>query len=362
MNRKTIKIAGAGVAGITAAINLAKAGYQVEIYERSEVVGKRFHGDFQGIDNWSFKQDTLDFLKQINLEINFNCKGLKEMSVWGPDGFQKKFIITRPFYYLVKRGAESGCLDYGLQQQVTSFSNITIFYKHPVKANEVDIVATGPARKDTYTDGLVCGYTFNTNISDRGIIIFDDKYAPDGYSYFLVNNNYGVIATGIFKKYSDINIFRDKTLELCKKSINFEMENVKKFSGMANFFLAKVPADRKIYIGEAGGVQDYLWGFGMRYAMLTGYLAANSIIEGKNYYDLYQKEILPKLKVSISNRLLFKLLGKGGYKAFIKMFAKSSDPVSRLGKFYNPSLSKALLYPIARLVYWKHVKDPRKLD
>jgi len=362
MAKKTIKIAGAGISGLTAALNLTKAGYKVEVYDRSDITGKRFHGDFQGIENWSFEQDATEFMRKINIKINFDCTGFKKMSAWGPDNYQKNFSFNRPAFYLVKRGIEQGCLDYGLQQQVNRYNNINIVYNHPVKNDDVDIVAAGPFRRDPYTDAMASGFTFTTNIKNFGVLIFDNKYAPDGYSYFLVNNGHGVIATCIFNKYSEINHFRDKTLELCKKHINFNMKDIKNFSGIGNFFLSKIPTNKKIYVGEAGGNQDYLWFFGMRYAMLTGYLAAKSIIESKDYYDIYQKELLPKLKVSVSNRLLFKLFGKKSYKTFINMFAKASDPISRLGKFYNPSLLKTLLYPIAMAVYRKHVRDPRQLD
>ncbi|MBI5892882.1 MAG: NAD(P)-binding protein [Deltaproteobacteria bacterium] len=44
---KEIEIVGAGPAGIVAAINLAKAGCKVTVYEEKSEVGHRFHGDFQ---------------------------------------------------------------------------------------------------------------------------------------------------------------------------------------------------------------------------------------------------------------------------------------------------------------------------
>jgi flavin-dependent dehydrogenase len=42
-----IKILGAGPAGLTAAINLSKAGYSVEVYERQSGVRVRFHNDIE---------------------------------------------------------------------------------------------------------------------------------------------------------------------------------------------------------------------------------------------------------------------------------------------------------------------------
>ena len=52
---KEIKILGAGLSGLTAAINLAKEGYRVDVYEKNKDVGMRFHGDIQGLENWSEK-------------------------------------------------------------------------------------------------------------------------------------------------------------------------------------------------------------------------------------------------------------------------------------------------------------------
>jgi len=44
---------------------LRKFGYKVNLYEQNSDVGFRFNGDFQGLENWSDEEDTLDFLKRI---------------------------------------------------------------------------------------------------------------------------------------------------------------------------------------------------------------------------------------------------------------------------------------------------------
>ena len=57
--KQIITIAGAGIAGMTAAINLAKAGFEVEVKEMRSEVGARFDGDFQFLENWT-RENVLD--------------------------------------------------------------------------------------------------------------------------------------------------------------------------------------------------------------------------------------------------------------------------------------------------------------
>lgn len=98
----------------------------------------------------------------------------------------------------------------------------------------------------------------------------------------------------------------------------------------------------------------------MRTAFITGYLAAKSILEGNDYYKLVDKEILPFLKTSISNRFLFSMLGNRLYKLFVRKFENSDNPLKLLTTHYNPNIIKKIIYPLAYLYYWKHIRDPRK--
>jgi len=44
------------------------------------------------------------------------------------------------------------------------------------------------------------------------------------------------------------------------------------------------PVDRsgRLYVGEAAGLQDPAWGFGLRYALESGALAARCLLEGSH--------------------------------------------------------------------------------
>ena len=66
-----VEIAGAGPAGLAAAITLAQAGRQVVVYETQKEVGRRFGGDYQGLENWSSDEDVLSVLKAQGLTTDF---------------------------------------------------------------------------------------------------------------------------------------------------------------------------------------------------------------------------------------------------------------------------------------------------
>lgn len=54
----------------------------------------------------------------------------------------------------------------------------------------------------------------------------------------------------------------------------------------------------KIIVGEAAGFQDANWGFGMRHAIESGYLAARAIIERQDYWCLAKHEVISWVKSS----------------------------------------------------------------
>lgn len=104
---RKIKILGAGPAGLSAAINLAKAGYKVDVFERNSEAGKRFYGDLQGLENWSEKEDILESLKHMNIEINFKCKAFRK-TILTNGSKTIKIDYKKPVFYFVKRGGHEG--------------------------------------------------------------------------------------------------------------------------------------------------------------------------------------------------------------------------------------------------------------
>ncbi len=60
--KEEVLIAGAGLAGMAAAINLALDGCRVIIFDKGKEVASRFNNDFQGLENYSTPEDVIGWL------------------------------------------------------------------------------------------------------------------------------------------------------------------------------------------------------------------------------------------------------------------------------------------------------------
>jgi len=178
----------------------------------------------------------------------------------------------------------------------------------------------------------------------------NNKTSNNGYSYLLINNGYGTMCSvNYYIKGVNINAYFKKTYEIITKLFDFDIKNEKKAGGFGCFLIKpRLIEDGKIYTGEAAGLQDFLWGFGMRYAVISGFLAATSIIENRNYAELIKQKLSDRIKTSIVNRYVIEMIGNRFNKLMIKRAKRNNDWMDLLYRGYNPSWLSKLLYPIAK--------------
>ena len=90
-----------------------------------------------------------------------------------------------------------------------------------------------------------------------------------------------------------------------------------------------------ILVGEAGGFQDYLFGFGMRMSMLSGLVAAmrlnNEHLKAKKLFKIINR----KRKLSFVNRILYEKLNDKQMFFLAEKFSNSSEPLSILSESYK---------------------------
>ncbi|NOG99796.1 MAG: NAD(P)/FAD-dependent oxidoreductase [Ignavibacteriae bacterium] len=357
-NGKTIAIVGAGPAGLTAAINLAKAGFKTSVYEQNHDVGLRFNGDFQGLENWSDEQDTLQILDKIGININFLCHPYfaKDGLFYGPKLQKTQLKTSRPLFYLIERGSSTNSLDQGLRRQAEDLG-VNILWSKKLESIDASkaIVGTGPKAADAIAKGMV----FNTSLDNRFIGFLDNRIAPKGYSYLLVHNGKATFATCMFEDFKNEKLYYERALRVLNTVINIEINEPKEFGGFVNFFNEPVISKESgiLYVGENAGFQDALWGFGIKYAMLSGYYAAKSIIENRDYLTLCKQFIFSQLQTSLANRWLFAHLYNIGYSFILYKLRNMDDIIPALRKHYNTSLGKKLFYILAKRWYKTRLID-----
>lgn len=345
--KKEIVIAGAGPAGLAAAINLSKAGYKATVYEQNSDVGFKSNGDFQGLENWTKDQDILKDFRKMNIKPTFKYTPMKKYEIYDYKSNKYIFKSKKPICYIIRRGNEKDCLDYALKQQALN-AGVKIIFSKRLPENKADIIATGFRGCAGFGEGIV----FDTDLPNTFLVIRDNNLAPGGYAYLLAVDGKACLMTCMLgSEIKKAKKYVEQTIKRIQQLKKFSIKNQRKEGCMIDYKIKESAIkSKKLLVGEAAGFQDYLFGFGIRYAVISGYLAAKSIIEKKNYDTLWKEEFGALHKQGLSNRMRLELAGNKGFITFAEKGA-SHDLVDFFGKLYRPSLLKAILYPFAKALY-----------
>lgn len=348
-----VTVIGAGPAGLACAIALARRGRRVVVQEWQGHVGHRFHGDFQWLENWSDDEDVLDELAAAGIETCFMHHPVHEAIAFDAKGRIHRFRSDRPLYYLVRRGQGADTLEEGLLRRA---SDLGVEIRFDDRARETagpSVLATGPHT----ADAIAVGYVFETAMADGHWAALDERLAPLGYAYLLVHHGRGTVASCMFTGFKRQELYRERTVTFFRQRVGLTMTNPRRFGGFANFRLPRTAIQAShLVAGEQAGFQDALAGFGMRYALRSGLLAARSLIDGTDYGSLWRQELLPLLRTDIVNRFIFNLVGDRGRGLALARLS-AGDCALALRKLYRPSWPSRLLFPIARFRYRSPLRD-----
>ena len=343
---KPIHIMGAGLSGLAAAIVLAKAGREVHVHDIREDSGARFDGDFQALENWSMDTDFFDQLKDWGLDAStFKATSFDTVDLIHPDDEITQAYTDGAAYRIVERGTSDHTIDQGFKRQAME-AGAQLHYKSRVKEEDCTIIACGPKG----TSAVAYGEIFRTDHPNHIGFQLNDKLAPGSYSYLIIIDGVGLICTCLWRKQRKSDRFLNETIAWYEAHYpNLNRQPIKRVGGKGDFTINRnYKQDGRYYVGESGGLQDFMWGFGMRMAVWSGVLAAKDILGQGDYEQDVRKHLMPYVRTSVANRWLMNRVGDRTFKrmckAWMKDQKKRDDGLIWIGKLFRPTLFKRLLY------------------
>ncbi len=335
MIENTVEIVGAGPAGLSAALAAHAHGAVVTVFEKRLDVGARFHGDFQGLENWSSETDVLTELEQFGINTDFEYTPVYESICFDPDATPYEIHSSKPIFYLVHRGSGAGTLDQALKKQALD-AGITIRFGHRQRhLSDGGVVAEGPHRANM----IAAGYVFDTDMADGCYVVVDNRLAPAGYSYLLVSKGRGTVAACFTKHFHNERQFLDDTVSFFQRKLGLCWHSAKRFGGSGNYHLVQgAVTGNRLYAGESAGFQDALFGFGLRYALISGHLAGRANGSTSAYEQEWRSRLSGLNAASIFNRWVYERLGNRGLKFVLKHVVAKRDPRQLLHRIYEPAL------------------------
>lgn len=356
MPGETCEIAGAGPAGLAAAITLAQAGVPVVVHEARGRVGQRFGRDLQGLENWSHKADVLEEMQGFGLTIEFETRVFNEGVAFDAWGTRYYSTSRDPLFYMVVRGPGTGSLDDALYRQACELGVEVRFQSRLTEIHGCGIWATGPRA----ADALACGYHFDTDMDHGFWVICDNRLAPGGYAYLLVMNGKGTVKSCQFHDFKRCREYADATVTAFEQRVGLQMTNPRWHAGVGNFCIPhSAMRGQHPVAGEQAGFQDTLWGFGIRHALRSGVMAARALMDGSCYEKQWRTSIGGLMQASVVNRMFYSMMGNYGYRRFLHHQARQTDVRQFLRRYYRLTPVKRIIWPVANLLVRSRRKDLR---
>ncbi len=349
MTAAPVRIAGAGPSGLCVALLLARAGVPVEVREKRSVVGHRFSGAVHGIENWSSPEPFTERLAAWGVDLGSVATPCREL--WLCDERRVRPIRSAaPLFYLVRRGPAADSLE-GTLLRLAHEAGARIRLEATFAPGAADVEATGPAGARR-----VCaeaGIHFRTSAPDLAAALVTRQATPRGYAYLLVRAGVGSLCV---VRFDGEPVARGQlascqallSRHLTSQQIGLDVREVKRGAGFgALHLLGHFGSDAGWAIGERAGLQDMLWGFGIRRAIESAALAARCWLQGAAYPTLAARELGVPDRAALVNRCIWDRTAALALPAYVHLLSRRGDVRSALRRATRERLIHRALYPLA---------------
>jgi len=302
-----ITIAGAGLSGLSAAYCLSKAGYDATVYEKNQAIRRNTPPYTCVIKNKNGNK-ILKELQHFGISVKAYAINPRVIKI-SPN--HCKSIGFRN-YYLIALGTSDNSFNNQLYVDCLS-EGVKFNFNSP--STDANIIATGASSNQPNIYGFGHIYDKMNLDTEATYLVYNNDIAPGGYTYISTKEETSTVMAVSFSK-----LPQPQLKKLFEKSLsNFKplkemvdgahkIDEIHGSAYYANDPYIYLEQNNQLYVGEAAGIQDSSRGFGIRYAIISGAIAAQSIIENENYTDLmhryFNDEFIKNLlKREIHNKL-----------------------------------------------------------
>jgi len=313
MIKEPLKISGAGISGLCAAITASKSNIAVEVRDAAKSIEEKRSRGINAVRNYNSETDILSEYRDMGFKLEkfhpiyrqvYATNTVKTIEIESED---------RPIFYTTSRGIK-GSIDHLLESQAISQG---IKVKWDSQFEKSDILATGP--KYNHCIGYGEHFVDVTDIST--ILVFQNpKYTPNGYICILpYTNNEATVILGTFNPQSSASLKRNyqhitNNISLFKEFIK-DATKRNTLVGTGNFGLPESALNGKtLVVGERAGFLGAYRGYGIDNAIRSGHIAGKAIVNGSNYDELWKKLLKESLTRGILRRLAENHLNLGSEK------------------------------------------------
>ncbi|HVN30803.1 MAG TPA: NAD(P)-binding protein [Thermoanaerobaculaceae bacterium] len=314
-----IDIAGGGVSGLATAVLLARDGFAVEVWDHHVGGGGRFAGGWQVLENGTGELDALEELRALGLVPDFPVVPARRALFF--DGFGRRHEVASadPFAYFVRRGGGGESLDAWLRRLASGAG--VVVHEGMAAPPTAEVVATGPSQ----ADGAAREVVFGSDLPDTVAVLFDPKITPTGYSYLFCIGGHATFGVAQVRS---VDRLRDAQREAWARFRSafgeFAVRNEHEGGQFMNFCLTRhlQARDGRWYVGEAAGVQDFLYGLGNRFALRSAGLVAAGVA-GRWEQARFERTLARPMRTTVALRFAYERLGRRGFAGFCRVASRT---------------------------------------
>jgi len=287
------------------------------------------------LENGSRETDALEELRSIGLEPDFPAVPVTRALFL--DAFGRTFEVASaaPYSYFVRRGGAEGSLDAWLRG-VALAAGVTVREGKPAPP-DADVIASGPRQ----ADGVARELVFSSDLENTVAVLFDPAVTPTGYAYLFCLGGHGTFGVAQVRRVASLGSAREAAWRRFREAFGeFAVRDAREHGQFMNFSLPRHlrSADGRWHVGEAAGVQDFLFGLGNRLALRTAGLAAAGVAGDWDEAG-FRTGVLRPMRTTVALRFAYERMGRRAFAAFCRR-ASRGDFRRFLIRLQRPDLAK----------------------